>query len=149
MVHVRVLDQTSTVPEASGPVGSICRPCLQALTMEPVDSDASPSTSEYVMGHRLDAGMSIEELAARVGVSARWLAAFESGEATAELTYDLLLRLVRATQPPRPEWWDEGHEHDLHLGPAGVSQSHRTSHPDYWARIEAVRAVNRSSRGRA
>lgn len=87
--------------------------------------------------------MEVEALAARAGVSADWLRDFETSGGTGELTYDRLLTLVRATEPPRPEWWDEGHEHDLHLGPAAsVAGSERSS--DYWARIQAVRTANRS-----
>jgi transcriptional regulator with XRE-family HTH domain len=96
-----------------------------------------------VRRHRLNAGLSVEELAARAGVTATWLAAFEAGERTQELTYDRLLALVRATQPERPDWWDEGHEHDLHLGPQGAAEPQSPSAKDYWARIESVRAANR------
>jgi transcriptional regulator with XRE-family HTH domain len=105
------------------------------------------SSSEYVRRHRLHAGFSVAELAARAGVSATWLAAFEAGERTEELTYDRLLALVRATQPERPDWWDEGHEHDLHLGSHGPAGRQSPSAKDYWARIESVRTSNRS-RGR-
>jgi len=34
---------------------------------------------------------------------------------TQRLSYEQITSLVRATQPPRPSWWDEGHEHDLSL----------------------------------
>lgn len=77
------------------------------------------------------------------------LARFEAGEASDELTYDLLLALVRAVQPPRPEWWDEGHEHDLQLGRDGVACTTTGDDDGYWARIEAVRQANRAARGRA
>ncbi len=109
-------------------------------------SDAALSTSEYVRRHRLDANISVEQLAARVGVSASWLTLFEAGEGTEELTYDLLLALVRATQPARPEWWDDGHEHDLQLGPVGAPEPDKTGPKGYWTRIEAVRTRNRSNR---
>lgn len=101
------------------------------------------STSEYIRGRRIQAGMTVQSLAARVGVSVDWLEAFEAARGTEELTYDLLLALVRATEPPRPEWWDEGHEHDLHLGSAAAAVDGGRS-SDYWARIQAVRTANRS-----
>jgi len=110
----------------------------------PDHEDDALSTSEYVRRHRVNAGLSVEELATRVGVNTTWLAAFEEGRRTDELTYDLLLALVRATQPPRPDWWDEGHEHDLHLGPHGAADPKSPSEKRYWARIESVRATNRA-----
>jgi hypothetical protein len=77
-------------------------------------SDSTVSTSEFVRRHRVNAGLSVSELAVRVGVSPAWLERVEAGHGGDELTYDGLLALVRATRPPRPAWWDEGHEHDLH-----------------------------------
>jgi len=117
-------------------------------TIEAMDSDVAPSTSDYIRRRRVDAGLSIDDLAASAGVSPTWLASFEAGETTEELTYERLLALVRASQPPRPEWWDEGHEHDLHLGPAGAPETQTPEAKDYWARIEAVRTVNRSAGAR-
>jgi hypothetical protein len=108
--------------------------------------DSAHSTSEYVRSHRVASGLSIEQLAARVDVDPGWLAAFEAGERVEELTYDLLLRLVRATEPPRPEWWDDGHEHDLHL-PAGAEGVGGARHSDYWRRVAAVRAESRCPGG--
>jgi hypothetical protein len=52
-------------------------------------------------------------------VSEAWLAALEQGVGTADVPYAIWLTLVQATQPPRPDWWDEGYEHDLTLGPDG------------------------------
>lgn len=112
-----------------------------------MDPGAGLSTSEYVRRHRLAADLSVEELASRVGVSANWLARFEAGDAE-ELTYQLLLALVRAAQPERPPWWDDGHEHDLHLGPDGMGEDNETDPDGYWARIEAVRDRNRTAGGR-
>jgi hypothetical protein len=113
-----------------------------------VDVEKPTTTSEYIRQHRLAAGLSVEELAARVRVEPTWLAAFEDGSRTEELTYELLLELVRATQPTRPEWWDSGHEHDLHLGPDPTpGGDHRSG--GYWARIASVRAANHSARVRS
>ena len=105
--------------------------------------DEELSTSEYIRRRRIQAGMAVESLAARAGVSASWLEGFEAGSGTEELTYDRLLALARATEPPRPEWWDEGHEHDLHLG-SGAPVAGSGGSSGYWVRIQAVRAANRS-----
>ncbi len=105
------------------------------------EGDGALSTREYVHAHRVAARLSIEELAARADVDPRWLAAFEAGERGEELTYDVLLALVRATEPARPDWWDEGHEHDLRL-PAGAAGHTESTGNDYWERVEAVRAAN-------
>lgn len=110
-------------------------------------SDESLSTSAFVRRCRVDAGLSVDELAAKVAVTAAWLDAFERGKGTEELTYDLLLALIRATQPARPAGWDDGHEHDLHLGERAVTGD-AAARP-YWARIDEVRAANRSARERA
>ncbi|MDP9074324.1 MAG: helix-turn-helix domain-containing protein [Actinomycetota bacterium] len=112
-----------------------------------MDPDLDLSTSEYVRRHRLAADLSVEELAVTVGVSPDWLARFEGGDAE-ELTYQLLLALVRATQPERPRWWDEGHEHDLQLGPDSRADGQETDPNAYWARIQAVRDRNRTPGGR-
>jgi hypothetical protein len=59
---------------------------------------------------------------------------------TQRLSYEQITSLVRATQPPRPSWWDEGHEHDLslvdaHLAPRSGAEA------NYWARVRNVRNV--------
>lgn len=114
----------------------------------PTTQDEELSTNDYIRRRRIQAGMTVESLAARAGVSAGWLERFEAGSGTEGLTYDRLLILVRATEPPRPEWWDEGHEHDLHLGPvAPVAELGGSS--DYWARIQSIRTANRSLGGRS
>jgi hypothetical protein len=68
---------------------------------------------------RESAAMTVEEVATRAGVDPQWLASIEAGVGTHDVLYSQWLTLVRAMQPPRPEWWDEGHEHDLHLPPGG------------------------------
>jgi transcriptional regulator with XRE-family HTH domain len=103
------------------------------------------STSAFVRSLRVKAGLSIDEVAERAQVSPQWLERFETGLDEAGIDYDQLLALVRATQPPRPEWWDDGYEHDLHLPPESIVDRNRN--PLYWARIEQVRSANREARG--
>lgn len=86
------------------------------------------------------AGMTIEDVAARAGVDAGWLAELENGVGTHDVVYSQWVGLAKATQPPRPEWWDEGYEHDLSLPPDGHHQPKTTSGRRYWARIAAVRS---------
>jgi transcriptional regulator with XRE-family HTH domain len=101
----------------------------------------APSTSVYVRSLRIGAGLSVAELAERVGVSVEWLERFEAGLDEDGISYERLLVLVRATQPPRPEWWDDGHEHDLHLPHGAITD--RDGNRSYWAKIEQVREANR------
>ena len=89
---------------------------------------------------RQRAGMSVEEVANRAAVAPDWLRRLEDGAGTTSVLYDEWVKLVRATQPPRPEWWDEGHEHDLHLPPGGHHEPRTPSERDYWDRIERVRS---------
>ena len=112
-----------------------------------MDCEDAPTTSELVRRLRVEAGLSAEAVATAAGVEEAWLTEFESGRETEALTYELLLKLIRATQPPRPSWWDEGHEHDLHLGAGAVASASTTSAKDYWARIDSVRQANRTRRG--
>ena len=66
------------------------------------------------------AGMTVEEVAARAGVDPGWMTELGERHRTRELLYRQWVELVKATQPPRPQWWDGGRR--------------------YWARIAAVRA---------
>lgn len=89
---------------------------------------------------RGDAGMTIDEVAARANVDPGWLAGIEAGVGTHEVLYSQWVELVKATQPPRPEWWDEGYEHDLSLPPGGHHEPTTASGRLYWDRILGVRA---------
>jgi len=89
---------------------------------------------------RTKAGLTVGELAARAGVDPGWVAQLEEGIGTGKVPYHQWAALVRATQPPRPSWWDEGHEHDLSLPAGGHRKPQTESGRAYWARIEAVRA---------
>lgn len=96
------------------------------------------------------AGLAIEQVAALAGVSAARLAEIER-LGTSDLGYGEVAAIVKATQPARPDWWDEGHEHDLGLGPRGVPLPRTAKERDYWRRIELVRAEIEAhyERGRA
>lgn len=89
---------------------------------------------------RLRAGLSIDQAASRAGAEPAWWAELEDGVGTTEVSYHRWLQLVRATQPPRPPWWDEGYEHDLHLGEQGIVTMRSGEERSYWDRIAAVRA---------
>lgn len=114
-----------------------------APTLEPAmydeDDDEFRHSGEYLRALRERAGMTLEEVAERAGVDPAWLDNVERN-GTHDLLYSEICNLVRATQPPRPEWWDEGYEHDLNLGPNGYAEPRTPGEREYWARIEAVRA---------
>lgn len=103
--------------------------------------DSSLTTAGYVRSLRVSAGLSIGQVARKAGVEEDWLKRFEDGSVDEGPNYDLLLKLIAATQPPRPEWWDSGHEHDLQLPPSAIRD--KDKHPEYWERIEQVRDANR------
>lgn len=106
--------------------------------------EGSLTPAEYLCSLRLAAGLSVGEVSRGAGVTEAWLVRFEAGRLAEGPNYDLLLRLIQATQPPRPEWWDSGHEHDLNL-PGGAARS-RERHAGYWEKIDQVRALNRKAR---
>lgn len=101
--------------------------------------DGFRHTGEYLKSLRQQAAMSIAEVANRAGIDPASLERIER-EGTHDLLYSEICSIVRATQPPRPEWWDEGYEHDLNLGENPVVGPLNASQREYWARIEAVRA---------
>jgi transcriptional regulator with XRE-family HTH domain len=95
---------------------------------------------EQLQRLRLAAGMSIAEVAERAGVDADWLVRLEAGEGTGDVLYSQWVALVQATQPPRPEWWDGGYEHDLSLPPDGHREPTTDTGRAYWARVAEVAA---------
>jgi transcriptional regulator with XRE-family HTH domain len=100
-------------------------------------------------GLRLAAGMTVEEAAQRAGVvDADWLRRLEAGEGTHDVLYCQWTAVVRATQPPGPEWWDEGYEHDLSLPPDGHREPTTESGRRYWERVAAVAAEIEEHYGR-
>jgi transcriptional regulator with XRE-family HTH domain len=116
--------------------------------MDETHDDEFRHSGEYLLSLRERAGMTLEEVAARAEVDPAWLDNVERN-GTHDLVYSEICNLVRATQPPRPEWWDEGHEHDLNLGHNAVVGPLTPSQQEYWARIEAVRADIRGHYSRA
>ncbi len=105
------------------------------------DDVAEPAhAGEQLQALRLAAGMTVAEVAERAGVDADWLRRLEAGDGTHDVLYSQWTTLVRATQPPRPEWWDEGYEHDLSLPPDGHREPTTDSGRRYWARVAAVAA---------
>jgi len=103
---------------------------------------------EQLQRLRLAADMTVAEVAERAGVDADWLRRLEVGEGTHDVLYSQWATLVRATQPPRPEWWDEGYEHDLTLPPDGHREPTTESGRRYWARVAAVAAKIEENYGR-
>lgn len=84
--------------------------------------------------------MTVAQVAERAGVDATRVSGLEAGEGTGEVLYSQWMALVQATQPPRPEWWDEGYEHDLNLPPDGHREPTTDSGRRYWARVAEVAA---------
>ncbi len=105
------------------------------------DDVAEPAhAGEQLQALRVAAGMTVAEVAERAGVDVDWLRRLEAGDGTHDVLYSQWTSLVRATQPPRPEWWDEGYEHDLSLPPDGHREPTTDSGRRYWARVAAVAA---------
>jgi transcriptional regulator with XRE-family HTH domain len=103
---------------------------------------------EQLQRLRAAAGMTVEQVAERAGVDGEWLRRLEAGEGTHDVLYSQWTALVRATQPPRPEWWDDGYEHDLSLPPDGHREPTTDSGRRYWARVAAVAAEIEEHYGR-
>lgn len=95
---------------------------------------------EQLQRLRLAADMTVSEVAERAGVDAAWLGRLEAGEGTHDVLYSQWVALVQATQPPRPDWWDEGYEHDLALPPGSHRPPTTESGRRYWDRVAAVAA---------
>lgn len=89
---------------------------------------------------RRRAGMSDADLAARSGLTEKVLQELQAGIGLDRLGYDAWMALIRATQPRRPEWWDDGYEHDLSLGQDERAVSSEPASMRYWDRVETIRA---------
>jgi len=103
---------------------------------------------EQLQRLRTAAGMTLEEVAERAGVDVEWLRRLEAGEGTHDVLYGQWTTLVRATQPPRPEWWDDGYEHFFFLRYGGHREPTTDSGRRYWARVAAVAAEVEEHYGR-
>lgn len=110
--------------------------------------DEAAHAGEQLQRLRAATGMTVEEVAERAGVDVAWLRRLEAGEGTHDVLYSQWVSLVRATQPPRPEWWDDGYEHDLSLPPDGHREPTTESGRRYWARVAAVAAEIEEHYGR-
>ena len=118
-------------------------------TVGAVPEDSEPAhAGEQFQRLRLAAGMTIAEVARRAGVDGEWLARLEAGEGTHDVLYSQWVALTQATQPPRPEWWDGGYEHDLTLPPEGHREPTTESGRRYWARVATVAAEIEEHYGR-
>jgi transcriptional regulator with XRE-family HTH domain len=129
--------------------GSLARTAYDLGTTEP---DLERGTSEpqhggeYLRQLRTAGHLTVADVAKRVGINVHELEEIERN-GTERLSYDQITSLVNATQPPRPSWWDQGHEHDLSLVEAHLPP--RTgAEIRYWRRIGIVRAAIRLRRGR-
>ena len=89
---------------------------------------------------REKAGMTVDEVAERARVDPQWVRELEAGAGTHDVLYSQWVELVKATQPPRPEWWDSGYEHDLSLPADGHHEPTTDSGLRYWERIASVAA---------
>lgn len=115
----------------------------------PADKDSEPANAgEQLQRLRLAAGMTVAQVAERAGVDVDWLVRLEAGEGTGDVLYSQWVALAQATQPPRPEWWDGGYEHDLSLPPDGHPEPTTESGRRYWARVAAVAAEIEEHYGR-
>ncbi|MDQ3641622.1 MAG: helix-turn-helix domain-containing protein [Actinomycetota bacterium] len=115
---------------------------------DPGDVAEAAHAGEQLQRLRVAAGMTVEEVAERAEVDVEWLRRLEAGEGTHDVLYSQWTALVRATQPPRPEWWDDGYEHDLGLPPDGHREPTTDSGRRYWARVAAVAAEIEEHYGR-
>ena len=107
--------------------------------MDDAQEDEFRHSGQYLRSLREQGGMTLADVADRAGVDPSWLDDVERN-GTYGLVYSEICNLVRATQPPRPAWWDEGYEHDLNLGRNAVVGPLTPAQQEYWARIEVVRS---------
>ncbi|MGQ0679821.1 MAG: helix-turn-helix domain-containing protein [Actinomycetota bacterium] len=64
-------------------------------------------TGELVRLLRGAANLTVEQVAARAGVTSERLASLEAGRDVEELGFAEVCALLRATQPPRPPGWSD------------------------------------------
>ncbi len=117
------------------------------------EPDDDPPGGERLRRDRVAAGMNRAELAARVAsdpldprpyIDEAWIARVEAGVGVLDVSYEEWTVLWRSVEPPRPDWWEGGYEHDLYFAWSG----HREPDPDehnrrqYWARVRTVAEEN-------
>lgn len=112
-----------------------------------VDHDDEGHTGVWVRADRELVGMSIAQMVERLRtdplrpapwVTEEWLAGIEAGIGVLDLMYDDIAALQRATQPPRPDWWEGGYEHDLGFSREGHAPPRTPGYRRYWARVATV-----------
>ncbi len=138
----------STAPGAPDGPGAQGVRTLAPMAAEPMPDDSAHG-GEHLRWMRERAGMTRAELAARVAsdpldprpyIDAEWIALVEAGSGVRDVSYGEWTALWRGTEPPRPDWWEGGYEHDLRFAWSG----HREPDPDehgrrrYWARVKTV-----------
>lgn len=110
-------------------------------------SDDPDHTGVWVRAERELAGMTRTQVVERLRTdplhplpeaTEEWLAAIESGVGVTDLTYAQITALSRATVPPRPDWWEEGYEHDLGFSREGHAPPRTEGYRRYWARVATV-----------
>ncbi len=111
------------------------------------DPDDEGHTGVWVRADRERVGMSITEMVARLRtdplrpapwVTEEWLEGIEAGVGVLDLMYDDIAALGRAADPPRPDWWEEGYEHDLGFSKEGHAPPRTPGYRRYWARVATV-----------
>ncbi|MGI8574637.1 MAG: hypothetical protein ACR2MA_04675 [Egibacteraceae bacterium] len=118
---------------------------MSTLTSAIADADGDSTLREA----RLRVGIGLDELAARTAtdlldplprIDAEWLAKVENGTLGRPLTYREWQTIGRSLLPPRPDWWEEGYEHDVRFAWSGHQDParHEYERRRYRARVRTV-----------
>lgn len=103
-------------------------------------AEPRPTAGEVLRGRRELAGMTRGDLAGVSGVPEETVAAMEDRLARVTVAeWDQYRAALRATAPPRPDWWEAGAAHDATLprpDPAVLNDDERA----YWDAIDAWKA---------
>ncbi len=121
-------------------MGALLRTRRRSLAVTVTHASEPAHAGEQLRSLRERAGLTVDEVAARAGVDVTWLIELEGGVGTHDVLYSQWTALVKATQPSRPSWWDEGYEHDLSLPPDAHHAPTTASGRRYWERVAAVAA---------
>jgi hypothetical protein len=121
------------------------------MASEPASDDFKHG-GEHLRSDRERAGMSRAELAARARndsldprpyIDEAWITRVEADSGVQDVTFAEWMTLGRSLQPPRPDWWEEGYEHDLRFAWSGHREPVTESGRQYWARVRTVAAEGR------